>query len=404
MKKQIRLGMIGTGNICCGGHLPQHAQIEDFVVTAMYDVDAGAMAHARDVYIEEAKKYGRAIAPESIRLCRDAEELFSLVDAVDICTSLRYHAYYAHLALEHGVCAMSEKPMARTWLEAARVAHVAQSAAGVYQLNDDNLFIPRFLVAKALIDGGHIGDIESVRIARGTPSSQRAQWFYTVLEGGGGAILDYGSHAVTNAWSLIGFDKTPVEVRSMGVVCREKTRVVEGRMQNVNIDDDAHFKVLFRDPKTDAWIDVSVEATWTWQHYGERSSDVDGYFEVQGTLGTLTTVPGENGAVFIRLRSRTMGERLFPVDAVESEEYSFRCEFINFARAIQTGNQPFLNADTGSDTIAIINAAQLSEQRGRHAVTLEELKRVSAGYLTGAKDVWEASDRLVADLNRQFIR
>ena len=56
MKKQIRLGMIGTGNICCGGHLPQHAQIEDFVVTAMYDVDAGAMAHARDVYIGESCK------------------------------------------------------------------------------------------------------------------------------------------------------------------------------------------------------------------------------------------------------------------------------------------------------------------------------------------------------------
>ena len=167
MQKQIRLGMIGTGNICCGGHLPQHAQIGDYIITAMYDVNAGAMEHAREVYIEEAKKHGRVIAPESIRLCSDVEELFPLVDAVDICTSLRYHAYYAHMALEQGVCAMSEKPMARTWLEAARVAHAAQSAEGVYQLNDDNLFIPRFLVAKALIDGGHIGDIESVRIAEG---------------------------------------------------------------------------------------------------------------------------------------------------------------------------------------------------------------------------------------------
>lgn len=404
MANKLRLGCIGTGNICRNAHIRQHVLVPEYDLTAVFDLNMAAARLAKEVYIEECKGAGRDIEPEAIKVCSTAEELLQHVDLVDICTSLRYHAYYAALALSHGVSAMSEKPMARTWLEADRVAQEAGRSPGFYQLNDDNLFIPRFLTAKALIDGGWIGDIQGLRIARGTPSSQRAQWFYDIVEGGGGAIMDYGSHAVSNAWSLIGFDKVPVEVRSMEITTREKTRLIEGRMQNINIDDDAHFKVLFRDPKNKDWIDVSIEATWTWQHYGTRSSDIDGYFEVEGTLGRLSTVLDEGGGCFIRIDSRTMGQRLIPVQTVDSEEYSFFSEFQNFARSILNRQQPFLNAQNGAATIAVLNAAQLSEREGRRTVTLDEMRQFSRDALKREPDVWKAADKLAMEFNRKFVK
>ena len=400
----LKLGCIGTGNICRHGHLPQFALLSGLEVTAFYDKDMEAARYAREIYLSLLEKTGRQIIPDMVSVCGTAEELFEKVDAVDICTSLRYHAYYAAMALDRGISAMSEKPMARTWLEGNRVAKSAAASKGFYQLNDDNLFIPRFLTAKALVDGGWIGDVLSMRIARGSPSSDRAEWFYDPMEGGGGAIQDYGSHAVAGAWSIIGFDKQPEIVRSMGIFTREKTRVVNGRMRNINIDDDAHFKVLFRDPVSRDWIDVSIEATWTHQHFGLGSSDVDGYLEIEGSLGRLSSYKDDEGSDYIKITSRTLGERLIPVKSVGSEEYSFSSEFSNFLNSVNAGIVPFLSADTGALTIAVINAAQLSEQQGRIAVEIAELRRFSERYLEKTADIWTASDKLILDLNRQFTR
>lgn len=404
MNNKLRLGCIGTGNILQHAHMPQHAVIHEYEVVGLYDVDHAHAEKAKEIYVAEKERLGIPVTPESIVIYNDVEHLLANVDMVDICTSLKYHAYYADLALKHNVSAMSEKPMARTWLEAHEVAKSEASSKGFYQLNDDNLFIPRFLTMKALIDGGWIGDILSVRIARGTPSSRRAQWFYDVIEGGGGCIMDYGSHAVTNAWFLVGLDKRPVEVRSMGIECREPVRVVEGRMQRINIDDDAHFKVLFRNDKTGDWIDVAIESTWTWQHFGTRSSDVEGYVEVEGTLGRMSTEKDdETGALSIQVESRTMGKRMIPVTNVGSEEYSFNCEFINLARSILKNKRPYYNAEIAQDTIAILNAAQLSEQCCRKTVSLEELKEYSLKALESEQDPWKAADMLCKAFNRKFL-
>ena len=98
-----------------------------------------------------------------------------------------------------------------------------------------------------------------------------------------------------------------------------------------------------------------------------------------------------------------MGERKIPVKNVESEEYSFFTEFQSFARSILLDKQPYLNAENGSGTIAILNAAQLSENIGRKAVMLDELKDFSLRALEKENSIWKAADILAADFNRQFL-
>ena len=78
-----------------------------------------------------------------VKLCDSPEELISHVDMIDICSPARYHAQYAVMALQKNVHVMTEKPMARTWWEANQVAEAARKSKAMFQLNDDNLFIPR---------------------------------------------------------------------------------------------------------------------------------------------------------------------------------------------------------------------------------------------------------------------
>jgi predicted dehydrogenase len=100
--------------------------------------------------------------------------------------------------------------------------------------------------------------------------------------------MDYGSHAVAATWFLIGFDKVPVDVRSLRIEVKNRTRFIAGRLRPIEVDDDAHFKIRYVNPKNNDWITVHLEATWTWPEWGRDGSDVRGYIEIVGSEGTVT--------------------------------------------------------------------------------------------------------------------
>jgi predicted dehydrogenase len=405
--KVFRVGAIGTGSIFNYAHLPAYAYLDGARLVAILDPTPGAAERTQEHYLallkEAAQAQGRP-APESaeVRLCLSAEELLGQVDVVDICTPVRHHAYYAALALEHNVHAMSEKPMARTWWEARQVAEVAKRSKALFQLNDDNLFIPRYQALRNVIESGLIGTVQHLWIVRGARSSGRRPWFWKPLEAGGGAVLDYGSHAATSTWFLMGYDKTPAEVRSLGITVKERTRLVDGRLQAIEIDDDAHFKVRFVDPVSGDWASAVIEATWALPDLAEHGSDVHGYIEVEGSLGTATGYVDEQEHDFIRIRSRTFGERLMPVQSVTQERESFQGEILNFVRCISAGVPSLVNAEVGAGVMGILNAAQLSELRGRVAITPDELAAFSRETAGDAPDPWQGGDRIALALNQPY--
>lgn len=403
MRSDVRVGGIGCGNIFNEGHLPAYAAFSSDDIVAFYDIDKAATERTRDHYFDLLKDAGResTIPPEGM-VCSSVEELLKKVNVVDICTSLRYHAYYADLALRRGIHVMSEKPMARTWWEANCVASASNGSQALYQLNDDNLFIPRYQALKNVMESGMIGEIQSLWIARGSASSNRARWFFDPIEAGGGAVMDYGSHAVAAAWFLLGYDLLPVEVKSLGIRVKDRTRVVDGQLCSIHIDDDAHFKVRFQNPKTGDWADAVIEATWSWPDLFPNGTDVNGYIEAQGSIGTAT-VCYEDERDFIRVSLRNFGERIIPVRAIASERESFEGEIKSFFRSIYTHSQPMLNATIGAEITAILNSAQLSELRGRHSVTLESLKEFSSKLAKATEDPWKGADLIVRELTTPYL-
>lgn len=100
MTNPLRGGIIGTGNICYHGHLPAYALLDQFELVALFDTDHNAAQRAQDRYNALiSTQHGKCSKESVAKICASSEELMERVDVVDICTSLRYHAYYSAMAL-----------------------------------------------------------------------------------------------------------------------------------------------------------------------------------------------------------------------------------------------------------------------------------------------------------------
>jgi len=401
--KPFRVGCLGAGQIFNEAHLPAHISLDSVELTAIYDPDRKHAESTREHYLSLLQEAGQPTEGVNVALCTSPEELISNVDMIDICSPARYHAQYAVMALKKNVHAMTEKPMARTWWEAKQVSEAASHSQAMFQLNDDNLFIPRYRALRNVIDDGMIGEVQHIWITRGYHGpEERGDWFWDPMENGGGAIMDYGSHAVSSVWFLAGYDKQPVEVRSLGIEARQKLRLIGGRFRQIETDDDAHFKVRFLNPKNGDWITAVIEATWAWPELGRDGSDVHGYIEVEGSTGNVTACVDENEHNYLRVVSRTFGERIIHVEDALSEAGSFRAEIDNFVKSIRAGVPSILNAEVAAGGIRMINSAQLSELRGRVAITPEQLTKFSEERTTDASDAWLGGDRIIQALYAPF--
>jgi predicted dehydrogenase len=400
MNKLFRVGGIGTGQIFHDGHVPVYATRADVQLTALFDPNQAAAERARDHYQQlRSQAFPQEKHPEIV-LYTSAQDLLKQVDMVDICTTVRYHAYYAAMALKANVHTMTEIPFARTWWEANYVAEQAKNSKAFFQLNDDNIFIPRYQAIRHVIESGLIGEPQNIWITRGCAGSERPGWFWTPLEAGGGCIFDYGSHAVMASWFLLGFDKIPVEARSLGIEVRNRTRLIDGRLRPIEIDDDAHFKIRYLNPANDDWITVNIETTWTWPDWSDNGGDVRGFIEVQGSLGTVTGFVNEKDEDFVKITRRGFtGERLLPIESACSKGISFHNEITNFIECMRAGTPSLLNVEVAAAVIRTINCAQLSELRGRISITGKDLEIWSRKIAKDSPNPWEAGDRIAVVIN-----
>jgi predicted dehydrogenase len=387
---------MGAGKIFNEAHLPAYISLDSVELAAIYDPNPKRAESTREHYLSLLKEAGQNSESVDVKLCDSPEELISNVDMIDICSPARYHAQYGVMALDRNVHVMTEKPMARTWWEANQVAEAARRSKAMFQLNDDNLFIPRYRALRNVIDDGMIGEVQHIWITRGYHGPEdRGDWFWDPLENGGGAIMDYGSHAVSSVWFLAGYDKQPAEVRSLGIEARQRLRLIGGRFRQIETDDDAHFKVRFMNPQNGDWITAVIEATWAWPELGRDGSDVHGYIEVEGSKGTVTACVDENQHDYLRVVSRTFGERIINVEEALSEAGSFRAEIDNFVKSIRAGVPSILNADVAVGGIRMINSAQLSELRGRVSINPEQLMQFSREQAEAASDPWLGGDQII---------
>ncbi len=202
MAKKLKIGLIGTGGIARGVHIPGYQSIPDECeIVWACDIDL-ALAE------KTAKEHNISrFTDKYIDILADAE-----VDAVSITTPNKYHFQPTLDALAAGKHVLCEKPLAMDGAEAKLMCEAAKRSGKILQVALQTRFSGHARFLKEYIDKGHMGDIYFARAQalrrRGVPG-----WgvFIDKEKQGGGPLIDIGVHILDLTLFMMGYPK-PVSV------------------------------------------------------------------------------------------------------------------------------------------------------------------------------------------------
>lgn len=197
MSKKTKIGIIGTGAIAQGTHIPAYLNHPDVEIVAVCDIrkDVLDKAHA-----DTGAKYKFTDYNELLKL----EE----IEAVDICTPNYVHNAPTISALQAGKHVIVEKPIALNAIEGAEMVEASRKfgkklmVAYCRRWGSDAQALRRF------VDAGEMGEIYYARVQalrrRGIPN-----WgvFTQKDKQGGGPLIDIGVHMLDMTLWFMGHPK-----------------------------------------------------------------------------------------------------------------------------------------------------------------------------------------------------
>ncbi len=213
--KKARIGIIGSGGIAQGAHLPGYAKVADAEVVACCDV-------REEVAREAARKFTIPRTYTDYREMLREEEL----DGVSVCTPNACHMAPTIAALKAGINVLCEKPLAMNPEEGRAMCAAAKRAKRILMVGFNVRFGGGHQALKKFIQAGELGEIYFARVQalrrRGIPG-----WgvFTQKSMSGGGPLIDIGVHVLDLTLWLMGHPK-PVSV-SGGTYC------VFGKRRNI---------------------------------------------------------------------------------------------------------------------------------------------------------------------------
>lgn len=194
--RKLKIGIIGSGGIATGCHLPGYASIPDLCeVVAVCDINP-------EVAQKAAERFNVPCTYTDYRRLLDDRE----IDAVSVTTPNAYHLKPTVEALEAGKHVLCEKPLAMNGDEARAMCRAAQKAGKILQVALQMRFSGPVQFLKQFIDKGHMGEIYYANAKalrrRGVPA-----WgvFIDKEKQGGGPLIDIGVHILDTTLFLMGY-------------------------------------------------------------------------------------------------------------------------------------------------------------------------------------------------------
>ena len=172
---------------------------------------------------------------------------------------------------------------------------------------------------------------------------------------------------------MSGLNRQPTFVKSaepFGMSIRMPQRILDGRYQQIQVEDDAHILIRFEDSQSLAWTDRAT-SKGSWSH--RDSPDT----AIIGTTGKIVFAD-EGGRRFAIVqdaydresrRIETSGPTWQPWP---SSHYG---EILNFIECVRNNAPSICGARFGAECSAIVGASYLSQSRGKQAVHVDEFKR-----------------------------
>ena len=189
-KKPIRVGIAGLGR---AGWSMQTYELDErksmFKIVAACDVE-------QERCDKMAERYGCATYLKIEDLVKDPD-----VELVSIATRSPDHVRHAKLALKAGKSVFVEKPMATTYEEAKKLKPAAAKAKGKLFVRHNRRFEAGFQHVREIIASGVLGKVFEIKLRR--MSYQRRDDWQTIINCGGGQLLNWGPHIIDHGLQFL---------------------------------------------------------------------------------------------------------------------------------------------------------------------------------------------------------
>lgn len=177
----IRLALVGAGNIAQNIHLPILRSMPGVQIEAIVDRNA---SKARIL----AERHG------AVRTNRTLTEALrgGDIDGVIVTTSTDAHAEVALESIEAGIPVFIERPIARTLQETMDIRAAARDKHVPVMVGMNHRFRPDVALMKNAIERGEVGSVFYVKAGYVKPRSTDARWLAQADKSGGGVLIDLG--------------------------------------------------------------------------------------------------------------------------------------------------------------------------------------------------------------------
>ena len=338
MGAKLRYGIIGTGNIAMGKHLPGYAaRPDDVEIVAACDINPERLASA-------AAKFNIPVVTNNYKELLARQD----IDFVSICLPNYLHAPVAIEALRAGKHVHSEKPMAINAAKAQEMIDARNETGKQLMIGLNNRFRPDSQYMKQYIDAGNLGEIYLVKCGctrrLGLPANE---WFQIKEFSGGGVLIDLGVHFIDIVMYCMNYPK-PISISAHqynkfgGGPLAELYAFENGGKPEWRYDVE---DLIIGNIELEGDIHVSYELSWA-----SNIPEGETYWEFYGTKGNFRF---NNGDVTI---STVINNQFADIKPIIRPHMYTETEFGHFINSIRTGKAPTIaNPEQGVKSMQIID-------------------------------------------------
>jgi predicted dehydrogenase len=174
---RLNIGIVGCG-VIANAHLP-YVRSAGGDPVALCDLNIAASG-------ELADRHGIQRVYRHVGDMLDCEKL----DAIHVLTPPHVHAPVAVAALERGIPALVEKPLALTDADVEAMSAAARRGGTFFTAGHNRLFDPPMLVARQLWESGALGELVAIESYQAGVASER-EWLGALAGGGIGDLVPH---------------------------------------------------------------------------------------------------------------------------------------------------------------------------------------------------------------------
>ena len=296
------------------------------------------------------------------RLLATADELWNGtagIGLVVVATPNHLHATQAITALDLGLAAVVDKPMALSTGEAGTMLEAVERTGGLLAAFQNRRWDSDFLLLREMVDNDRLGGLLRIesRFERFRPEVNTQSWREeTTPEAGGGLLLDLGAHLIDQALVLLG--------RPRGVYAE-----IAAARPGAVADDDCFLALEFRGGvRAHLWMSTLTPSIGPrWRVWGRREALEVWGLDPQEAYIVAGGRPGDDGYGLPNGSQRavlTRGGETGAGHAVPLPAGRYGDFYAGMAAAIR-GEAPVpVPAQAGWDVLAIVEAARKSAASG----------------------------------------